>query len=264
MPRKLLHKGVCWKGNWPCRDDRCRPCVAYLTGAAMIEGEYALFPGAVAAQPTSSLREPSPGIRASLLMQAKFFRRERSCRSPRGDTQPLRLSAILVSTLAAKMSANGAAAAAGETPAARDVVSTQSASCRVFATTRLSRAAMRRATMRSRRSTASALLLRCRDAAPQAAEGSAENARSALIAASARSGAALLAAGVVDGHDKSEAMRPRAFSPNTKPPALSLSRLASATANAWRRLKSTPSAQTAWLATRRGIIFIHLALLRLG
>jgi len=19
MPRKLLHKGVCWKGNWPCR-----------------------------------------------------------------------------------------------------------------------------------------------------------------------------------------------------------------------------------------------------
>jgi hypothetical protein len=98
MPRKLLHKGVCWKGNGPCRDDRCRPCLAYLTGAAMIEGEYALFPGAVAAQPTSSLREPSPGIRASLLMQAKFFRRERSCRSPRGDTQPLRLSAILVST----------------------------------------------------------------------------------------------------------------------------------------------------------------------
>lgn len=98
MPRKLLHKGVCWKGNWPCRGDHCRPCLAYPTGAAMIEGAYALFPGAVAAQPTSSLREPSPGIRASLLTQAKFFRHERSCRSPRGDTQLLRLSAILVST----------------------------------------------------------------------------------------------------------------------------------------------------------------------
>jgi hypothetical protein len=71
---------------------RCRPCLAYLTGAAVIEGEYALFPGAVAAQPASSLREPSPGIRASLLTQAKFFRHARSCRSPRGDTQLLRLS----------------------------------------------------------------------------------------------------------------------------------------------------------------------------
>jgi hypothetical protein len=77
---------------------RCRPCLAYLTGAALIEGEYALFPGAVAAQPASSLREPSPGIRASLLTQAKFFRHARSCRSPRGDTQLLRLSAILAST----------------------------------------------------------------------------------------------------------------------------------------------------------------------
>ena len=25
-------------GNWPCHGDRCRPCLAYLTGAAMIEG----------------------------------------------------------------------------------------------------------------------------------------------------------------------------------------------------------------------------------
>ena len=98
MPRKLLHKGVCWKGNWPCRGDRCRPCLAYLTGAAMSEGEYALIPGAVAAQPTSSPREPSPGIRASPPTQATFFRHERSCPSPHGDTQLLRLSAILVST----------------------------------------------------------------------------------------------------------------------------------------------------------------------
>jgi hypothetical protein len=97
MPKKLLQKGVCWKGNWRCRGDR-RPCLAYLTGAAMIEGEYALIPGSVAAQPISSLRERSLGIRASLLTQAKFFRYERSCRSPRGGTQLLRLSAIVVST----------------------------------------------------------------------------------------------------------------------------------------------------------------------
>jgi hypothetical protein len=72
MPRKLLHKGVCWKAlalSWR----RCRPCLAHFTGAAMIEGEYTLFPGAAAAPPASSLREPPPEIRASLLTQAKFF-----------------------------------------------------------------------------------------------------------------------------------------------------------------------------------------------
>ena len=51
-----------------------------------------------AGQPTPAPREPSPGIRASLLTQAKFFQHERSCRSPRGDTQTLRLSTILAST----------------------------------------------------------------------------------------------------------------------------------------------------------------------
>src|SRR5437588_5166850 len=98
MPRELPQKGVCWKGNWPCPGDRCPPCLAYVTGAARTEGAYALFLGAVAAQPISASREPSPGIRASLLTLAKFFRYERSCRSPRGDTQPLRLSAILAGT----------------------------------------------------------------------------------------------------------------------------------------------------------------------
>jgi len=51
-----------------------------------------------ATQPTSAPREPSLWVRASLLTQAKFFRHERSCRSPRGDTQPLRLLIILVRT----------------------------------------------------------------------------------------------------------------------------------------------------------------------
>jgi len=51
-----------------------------------------------AGQRTPAPREPSPGIRASLLTQAKFFQHERSYRSPRGDTQTLRLSAILAST----------------------------------------------------------------------------------------------------------------------------------------------------------------------
>jgi len=43
MPRKLLDKGVCWKGNWPCPSDRCPPCLAYVTGAARTEGAHALF-----------------------------------------------------------------------------------------------------------------------------------------------------------------------------------------------------------------------------
>jgi hypothetical protein len=51
-----------------------------------------------AGQPIPAPREPSPGIRASLLTQARFFQHERSCRSPRGDTQTLPLSAILAST----------------------------------------------------------------------------------------------------------------------------------------------------------------------
>jgi hypothetical protein len=49
MPRKLPEKGVCWKGNWLCRGDRCRLCLAYVTGAAKIEGDYELFLGAAAA-----------------------------------------------------------------------------------------------------------------------------------------------------------------------------------------------------------------------
>ena len=70
----------------------------YVTGEARTQEGYASFPGAVAGQRTSAPREPPPGIRASLLTQAKFFRHERSCRSPRGDTELLRFSAILVST----------------------------------------------------------------------------------------------------------------------------------------------------------------------
>lgn len=98
MPRKLLHKGVCWKGNWPCRGDRCGPCLAYLTGAAMIEGRIRINSWRRGSSADFLVREPSPGIRASLLMQAKFFRHERSCRSPRCDTQLPQLAAILVST----------------------------------------------------------------------------------------------------------------------------------------------------------------------
>jgi hypothetical protein len=60
--------------------------------------DYASFPGVVAGQPTPAPRDSSPGIRASLLTRAKFFRHEHSCRSPRGDTQLLRFSVILVST----------------------------------------------------------------------------------------------------------------------------------------------------------------------
>src|SRR5437660_8376880 len=51
-----------------------------------------------AGQPTPAPRESSLGIRASLLTRAKFFRHEGSCRSPRGDTRLLRLSATLVGT----------------------------------------------------------------------------------------------------------------------------------------------------------------------
>jgi hypothetical protein len=72
--------------------------LANVTGQAKTWRGYALLPGAVAGQPSPSPREPSPGIRASLLTQAKFFQHERSCRSPRGDTQSPRLSTILVST----------------------------------------------------------------------------------------------------------------------------------------------------------------------
>jgi hypothetical protein len=100
MPRKLLQRGDHGKGNRPVVTiaDRCWPGLAYVTGQARTWRDYALFPGAAAGQPTPAPREPSPGIRASVPTQAKFFQHERSCRSPRGDTQPLRLSAILMST----------------------------------------------------------------------------------------------------------------------------------------------------------------------
>jgi hypothetical protein len=46
---------------------------------------------------TPAPRDSSPRIRAFLLTRAKFSPHERSCRRPRGDTQLLRFSAILVS-----------------------------------------------------------------------------------------------------------------------------------------------------------------------
>src|SRR5260370_32370998 len=100
MPRKLPQRGDHGKGNRPVVTiaDRCWPGLAYVTGQERTWRDYALFPAAAAGQPTPAPREPSPGIRASVPTQAKFFQHERSCRSPRGDTQPLRLSAILMST----------------------------------------------------------------------------------------------------------------------------------------------------------------------
>ena len=100
MPGNLPQRGGCGKGNWPVAAiaDRCWPRLAYVTGQATTWGDYAFFPGVVAAQPTPAPREPSPGIRASPPTQAKFFRHGRSCPLPHGDTQLLRLSAILVST----------------------------------------------------------------------------------------------------------------------------------------------------------------------
>ena len=74
------------------------PLPWYVTGQARTQEDYASFLGAVAGQPTSAPLESSPGIRASLLTRAKFFRHEHSCRSPRGDTQLLRFSVIRVST----------------------------------------------------------------------------------------------------------------------------------------------------------------------
>jgi hypothetical protein len=75
---------------------------AVLQGRSFIDGllgpEFMRALALSAGQPTPAPREPSPGIRASLLTQAKFFQHERSCRSPRGDTQTLRLSTILAST----------------------------------------------------------------------------------------------------------------------------------------------------------------------
>ena len=77
---------------------RTRPC----NGRSFIDGllgpEVMRALALSAGQPTPAPREPSPGIRASLLTQARFFQHERSCRSPRGDTQPLRLSEILANT----------------------------------------------------------------------------------------------------------------------------------------------------------------------
>ncbi len=100
MPRKLPQRGDHGKGNRPVVTiaDRCWPGLAYVTGQERTWRDYALFPGAAAGQPTPAPREPSPGIRASVPTQAKFFQHERSCPSPHGDTQLLRLSAILVST----------------------------------------------------------------------------------------------------------------------------------------------------------------------
>jgi hypothetical protein len=45
----------------------------YVTGQARTQEDYGSFPGAVVGQPTPAPRESSPGIRASLLTQAKFF-----------------------------------------------------------------------------------------------------------------------------------------------------------------------------------------------
>src|SRR6266571_801840 len=98
MPGNLPQRGGCGKGNWPDRWSLLAvSCRCYWVRPGL-KGDYALFPSAAAGQPTPAPREPSPGIRASLPTRAKFFRHERSCRSPRGDTQLLRLSAILVST----------------------------------------------------------------------------------------------------------------------------------------------------------------------
>jgi hypothetical protein len=100
MPGNLPQRRSCRKGNWPVAAiaDRCWPCLAYVTGQDRTWGDYALFPGVVAAQPTPAPREPSPRIRASPPTQATFFRHGRSYPSLHGDTQLLRLSAILVST----------------------------------------------------------------------------------------------------------------------------------------------------------------------
>ncbi len=100
MPGNLPQRRSCRKGNWPvvAIADRGWPCLAYTMVRLRTWEDYALFPGVVTAQPTPAPRVPSPGIRASLPTQAKFFRHGRSCPSPHGDTQLLRLSAILVST----------------------------------------------------------------------------------------------------------------------------------------------------------------------
>jgi imidazolonepropionase-like amidohydrolase len=62
-----------------------------VTGQAGTYEDFALPPGAVAGQRPPAPRGSSPGIRAVLLTRAKFFRHERSFRSPRGGTQPPRL-----------------------------------------------------------------------------------------------------------------------------------------------------------------------------
>jgi hypothetical protein len=80
------------------RRDGGRGSAGYVTGEARTLEDYASFPGAMAGQPTLASRGSSPRIRASLLTQSKFFPHEPSCRWPRGDTQLLRFSAILVST----------------------------------------------------------------------------------------------------------------------------------------------------------------------
>jgi hypothetical protein len=77
---------------------RTRPCNGRSFTDSLLGPEFMRTLALSAGQPIPARREPSPGIRASLLTQAKFFQHERSCRSPPGDTQPLRLSAILAST----------------------------------------------------------------------------------------------------------------------------------------------------------------------
>jgi Transposase, Mutator family len=66
MPRKLLHKGVCWKGNWHCRGDRCR------RGASLRDGKKALL-------------HLAPGTKEDTASCRKFFQEMRR----RGLPDPL-------------------------------------------------------------------------------------------------------------------------------------------------------------------------------
>jgi transposase-like protein len=66
MPRKLLHKGVCWKGNWHCSGDRCR------SRASLRDGKKALL-------------HLAPGTKEDTASCRKFFQEMRR----RGLPDPL-------------------------------------------------------------------------------------------------------------------------------------------------------------------------------
>jgi len=92
---------VCRKGNWPvvAIADRCWPCLACVTGQARTWGDYAFFPGVVAAQPTPRLENRRLGFEPLRQRKQSSFDTGALADRPAATLSCFDSPAILVSTI---------------------------------------------------------------------------------------------------------------------------------------------------------------------